>query len=319
MDALPWEVTNIIAVQLPPTSVAAVVRTCRSLRHQVSTDDVWSVLLARFFADAKLKSPHSRDAMAVFGKLAARPCRKCHRALTTPEGYRCACVPRRVRLPLTVGFALDNSSAAIGFRTSGGLPAYVQAWCDCELRRVERLDRRTLASVDVLILCTNRMPATAQDELIALRAWFEQGGALILSESTSSAARFAAHEPYVAEQLQFLGLEPLPRYASLTSLYHHDAAGDLLGIPFKPVPDFVETSFFRVAAFKEYQRLITTFRFTLGGSHATLVLPRKGVAGRCLVCTGYWGAIVLSGSKHQKHLLLNFIAGALAHRGGPIH
>lgn len=334
-----------IVLDLPLSSVVAVKRTCEKLSREVSSDAVWTALLTRFFRDAKL-DPAVGQAMSLFDKLAAEPCATCNRELMLRDGNRCPCVTHRAHVPLTLG--------AFGYRagdsslSSGGFSAMLRTLDDCfvfERHQLEALDASALAPLDVLVLCTTEGPPLQSRELVALRAWLEQGGALIVSAYSS----WSTYGHYAADTVGFLGIETVPNAFHLSRRTHvlqrNDATRDLLEGPFGALTLFTncgETRFLaKPEAFEDYGavRLVTQGRGTRllteqlaePTSDTLLFYPpntsQRGVTGkgRVLLCSNYhwladadyWNGGTFTMNNH-KYLLLNFIAGALANRGGPV-
>ena len=369
---LPRELLTMIIKFLPITSLG-VANTCKSLLAAGMSEDVGIELFARFYPDfdaSHLKQEHK--CMATFKRihLSWFPCKLCRNGLTLPDGYRCPCVARRFapNFRLRVG-ALGPARAGTSSLSSGGFSALLDLLqdeynCGRDLLRVApdaqlaRLDSASLASLDVLILCTTEGPALDADEQATLRAWVARGGALLVSAFSN----WSAFEHYAADTVRWLGLETEPHARFLPRLTHtlepttpvdDDTRGPLLNGPYGAVQRLrnVGESLFHIRP-EAFERggvsLVTTSgrrNLLHDGLGLWMYYPparpgRASVAGkgRVLVCSNYhwvadsdhWNGGLLNAPRYgtspsdpvpdhdNKALLLNFVASAVAARAGRV-
>lgn len=339
MEDLPPEVVEFVVLCLQLSSVVAVVRTCKKLSRDASSDAVWTALLSRFFGDARPDEP----AKSFFRKL--EPCAMCKNELMLLDGHRCPCVVRRARMPLVLGaFGARAGQSAL---SSGGFRAMLDCLGGCfvfDLVELETLDDEALAPLDALVLCTTEGPPLSLRELTALRAWLERGGALIVSAYSA----WSTYGHYATNTVGFLGIETVPHARHLHRRSHvverNDSTRGLLDGPFGAVGIFSncgETRFLaKPEVFEDYgaSRLVLQARGARllssppvePNSDTLLFYPpsERGVTGkgRVLLCSnyhwladaGYWEGGTFLNSSDNRALLLNFIAGAIANRGGPV-
>ena len=200
-----------------------------------------------------------------------------------------------------------------------------------------QLTEAALRPLDLFILCTTEGPALSASEQAALRAWVEDGGALI----TSAFSNWSAFGHFAAETVGFLGLTPIPHAPFQPRLTHEISPSTpvdaetllLIGQPLASSDaDSATTAFGDVAHFVNVGESVFTVNpeaFLLGAvqlvtrrgqlnlleqRRATLVWypPRTPVTGkgRILVCSNlhwlvnsnYWigGTLTLGGGYRTR-------------------
>jgi len=358
---IPTAHQELVTQWMSPFEVCRFGCTCTTSRSLAHAAPLWQARLQRTFPDVPDTLLRTSEPMQSFANLAFRtglghlcPCIPgCHGCLSTRSARRCPCVVARTDvLPLKLG-SLAASRSGSSALSCGGFRGMLETLHHCfALEHVELAQLRfdTLEPLDVLVICTTEGPALTNDELAAVRAWVEIGGALI----ASAFSNWSAHGHFAAGTVGWLGLETIP-HASFGRFAMHDiiplemldadceATSLLLAGPFGQPKHFVnigETSF---NVSEDAERCGAT-RITQDrqGSPATIMFypPRPvlhgGVTGKgqVLVCSnfhwiadrGHWngGTFKYRGNAAQnrpddspqpnRSLLLNFIAGAIAAR-----
>lgn len=337
---------------MPPAEVCRFGCATSTLKRLAHAEHVWQNLLQRAFPDMLNMMTHDSP-MECFRVLAFHriglncPCVPgCCGSLSRNGSRRCPCVAARTeQLPLRLG-SLSQTRSGSSALAGGGFTvmlATLRRHFTFEHKDIEALQDDTLASLDMLVLCTTAGRALDALELAALRAWVERGGALIVS----AFANWSAFGHYAEKTVGWLGVETIPRTAFGGLVTHripldpikpnNDATSMLLKGPFGQPEHFVNLG--------ESEFTVSANAVSYGAvklSPTLLFYPPKSVAnggvtgkGRVLICSNYhWLADPqhwdggLFAYRHrgveqfQPHqalrpnqaLLLNFIAGAIAAR-----
>jgi len=324
---------------------------------------VWQDQLQRAFPDVPDAMVDSSDPMQSLVELAFRRCGPacpvepdqpgCCGSLLVDNAHRCPCVAARTRrLPLCLGSLVKRRSGSSALSGGGfsALLATLRRHFVFDHRELETLQDDTLAPLDVLIVCTTEGPALSASELAALRAWVENGGALI----ASAFANWSAFGHFSAETVAWLGLETIPHTAFLERRTHDLIAPEtvrklssmrmLLTGPFGKPVKFVNTgeSSFRILGDAIRFGAVQLTEHSEDDLATLVFYPPRSVAhggvtgkGRVLVCsnyhwladTGHWNGGLFAYRKRgsqdldpnealrpNQALFLNFVAGAVAAR-----
>jgi hypothetical protein len=347
---LPPELLKLVLLELPFMTVASAACVCRDLRQVAHENAVWQHFIAQFFPDVEAVTPRD-DRRALFRHLAQADgqdgvrCAACRGRLLLPDtGERCPCVARRTtRLPLSIG-ALCPTRAGSSALSLGGFDGMLSTLRERfvlgVVQELASLDSLAGAGApDVLILCTTEGPALGASEQRALADWLQRGGALI----TSAFANWSAFNHYARDTVGFLGIQthqgsPFhPRLRHRLAPPTNESGTTDLPCVRRLLVDgpFGAPRFFTNVG----ESLFTLTDAALGMGAVPLVESRSlvfyppndpavgGVTGkgRALVCSNYHWLVDAhywnGGTFHeaeQQMLLLNFIAGHVAARRGPV-
>jgi len=178
------------------------------------------VLVARFYPDVDASTASSLELFADLAhRTRVRAC-PCRHSLLLADGTRCPCVAARTNcLPLRLGAFAPARSGSSALSSGGFTELHAclrERFHLAALHEILALDTPALAPIDVLVICTTEGPALGADELAALRAWVQRGGALI----TSAFSNWSAHAHFAAETVAWLGLRTVPQARFLPRLTH---------------------------------------------------------------------------------------------------
>lgn len=235
---LPTELLIVIAKHLnDPISTCRFGLASRSTRSVGHAEEVWASLLARLWPDAPplLQSVHPMQRFVglaypnLIPKLSkdrtgtmlmqflprqtavnvACPWGRCGGTLLH-AGRRCICAPTRcIELPLRIASLDAQRAGSSSFTNRPGFTQMLTSLKACYALTVEtlsKLDGASLAPLDVLVLCTTEGPALDADELVAVRRWVENGGALVVSGFSN----WSRHGHFAADTVGWLGLVTRP-------------------------------------------------------------------------------------------------------------